>query len=383
MFKITTENYMDMLKVHYKTKIPLYVYGGPGIGKSAIPRQYFSALVDERNKKRDENNKIQFVEWSEMDSKTKRDAVLYPENYFVFLDFRLGECDSSDIRGIPKLNNDYTEFMPLSWMEYFKQEKADGAIFFDEMNLAPPIVAGQAYRILNDRVVSEVPLSKNIFLFGAGNRSVDRAQVFDMPFPLKDRFSEVEIIVNDESWIDWSFKNDINSHIIAFVKWKPSVLYQPPNGSEDKGSTPRGFVRASKLIDSCDSDIDSSFTYTLIAGAIGEAAATEFQAYVTVACDINIDKLIKTPKDVEKLTTPDKRYAVCGLIGERIRKSEMSDKDDISGMFGILHHMPIEYCVVGLNMVRRSVDSPAKFKRMLQYYPKHRELISVAGTFAF
>lgn len=374
MFKIGTESYPDMLKIHYSTKTPLYVYGAPGIGKSAIPREVFEGVAKSKNR--------EFIEWNDMSEQDKDDAMLNPEKYFIFTDFRLGQCDTTDLRGIPNMTkSEVLEYMPLAWVKYYSSEGADGVIFFDELNLAPPVVAGQAYQIINDRVVSDIRLSPDVFIFGAGNRASDKAHVFTMPFPLRDRFSELEVSVNDEEWCNWAWKNEVNPHLIAFIKWKPSSLYRPADGSEDKGSTPRGVVRASKLIEECSLPLDHPTIHALTSCALGEAFSIEFHGYCAVASKIDLDALMKTPKKVKDLNSPDKWFAVCGLLGENLRKLKPSDPKSAK-MFEIAHELPTEYTVVALNMIRTSFDSNPKFKTALSKYPRFKELLEEAARYA-
>jgi hypothetical protein len=375
MYKIDTSGYSQMLKIHDATKTPLYVYGAPGIGKSAIPRQVFADIAVTEGRL--------FVEWNDMDEKMKKDAQVNPTKYFVFTDFRLGQCDTTDLRGIPNmaLGADVLEYMPLAWVKYYATKGARGVIFFDELNLAPPVVAGQAYQIINDRVVSDIRLSDDVFIFGAGNRASDKAHVFTMPFPLRDRFSELEVGVNDEEWCNWAWKNKVNPHLIAFIKWKPDTLYRPSKGTEDKGSTPRGVVRASKLITECALPIEHPTVHCLASCALGEAFATEFLAYCQVASKIDMDALMKNPKSVADLGSPDKYFAVCGILGDKLSKCKPNDEKS-KKMFEVAHNLPTEFCVVALNMIRTSFDSNPKFKNALSKYPGFKTLLADAARYA-
>lgn len=374
MFQIDTRGYQEMLTIHYNTKTPLYVYGAPGIGKSAIPRQVFAEIAKKNDRK--------FMEWNDMTATDKDDAFKNPKNYFIFTDFRLGQCDTTDLRGIPNMTKaDVLEYMPLAWVKYYASEGANGAIFFDELNLAPPVVAGQAYQIINDRVVSDIRLADDVYIFGAGNRAKDKAHVFTMPFPLRDRFSEVEISINDEEWCKWAWKNDVNPHLIAFIKWKPSSLYHPAENTEDKGSTPRGVVRASKLMAGCGYSIEHPTVRALTSCALGEAFSIEFHAYCEVASKIDLEALMNDPKSVKKLGSPDKLFAVCGLLGENLRKLKPTDKRTAQ-LFEIAHELPTEYSVVALNMIRISYDSNAKFKQALTKYPRFTELLKSSAKYA-
>lgn len=374
MFEVTTLEYRDMLSIHYATKTPLYVYGAPGIGKSAIPRQVFKETAKARGR--------EFIEWNDMTEEIKMDAMDNPSKYFVFTDFRLGQVDTTDLKGIPNMTNTkLLEYMPLAWVRYYANPEADGVIFFDEMNLAPPVVAGQAYQIINDRVVSDIRISDNVFLFGAGNRATDKAHVFDMPFPLRDRFSELQLNVNDDEWCDWAFQNGINTHLIAFIKWKPETLFAPADGSEDKGSTPRGIVRASKLLKENNQNVETPMAHALVSVALGEAFATEFTAYAQIASKIDLDALMAKPESVVDFNSPDKWFAVCGLLGEHLPRLKGKDPK-IGKLFAVAHCLPDEFCVVALNMIRNSFNSNANFKKALTKYPRFKDLINEVARFA-
>jgi hypothetical protein len=374
MFKVSTNSYTEMLKIHDKTKTPLFVYGAPGIGKSAIPRQIASVIAKTENRK--------FMEWNDMTPEDKADCNENPKDYFIFVDFRLGQCDTTDLRGIPNMTKtDTLEYMPLAWVSALSKKDARGWIFFDELNLAPPVVAGQAYQIINDRVVSDIRLADDVFIFGAGNRASDKAHTFTMPFPLRDRFSELEVEVNSDEWCDWAWQNDVNPHLISFIKWKSKALYNPMHESEDKGSTPRGVVRASKLINESNLPINSPTVTALVSCALGDAFSTEFHAYTEVISKLNLEALMKNPKSVKDLNSPDKWFAVCGLLAENLRKLKPSDEKS-KKMFEIAHELPTEYTVVALNMIRTSFSSNPKFKNALSKYPRFKELLKSAARFA-
>jgi len=382
MFEVNTAEYMPLLETHYDAKIPMMIYGAPGIGKSAIPRLVFEKVAKKKGRK--------FMEWSDMTQADKANAYANAKDYFIFTDFRLGQCDTTDVKGIPNMSNpQMLEYMPLAWAKYYTDPEADGVVFFDEINLAPPVVAGQCYQIINDRVVSDLRLSDNVWLFGAGNRPKDRAHVFSMPAPLRDRFSEVELNVSDEEWCIWAFDNDVNPHLIAFIKWKPTSLYCMPENTEDKGSTPRGVVRASTLLGAGgwkagggSLNIESPKAGALVSMAVGEAFATEFQAYAKVASKIDLDSLMKKPESVKQYAnSPDKLFAICGLLGEHLPRYKPT-APETAKLFAVAHELPKEYSVVALNMIRTSYKSNAKFKQALTKYPKFKEILESAARFA-
>lgn len=372
MFKVTTKSYADMLLMHYETKTPLMVMGPPGVGKSQITMQVMQGIAEKKGRK--------FATWSSLSTTEKAEVKENASKWFIFLDLRLAQLDTSDLRGIIKLNSEYTQYAPQEWMAVFRQPESDGCMLFDEINQAAPIVQASCFQIILDRELSDIKVSDNIFMCAAGNRHVDKAGVFQMPFPLRDRFSEVELQVSDDEWCEYAMNNGISPHIVAYIKWKPSSLYAPPSGTEDKGSTPRGWFRFDKLLKNSKAELTSGVVYNLSASSVGEAAGTMFQAYCKVASKIDLDALLNDPKSVKTMDGQDKKYAIAGLLGEHIAKVDVKDKVRIGKMFEVAHNMSTEFGVVTLNLMRTSVGT-ANFKRYLMCYPKFKDLLGSIAKF--
>jgi hypothetical protein len=341
MYGTTTMGYKKMLRDCYDTKVPLMVYGGFGIGKSMIPRQEFAEIAKTKNK--------EFVLWEHTTDVEKMNMIENPEKYFVFCDQRIGQMDSTDLRGIPNMmNTEMLKTIPYSWVIYFTQAEADGVVFFDEINLAPPTVAGSAYQIINDRTISDRKLGDNVFCMGAGNRACDKAHIFDMPMPLHDRFAEVEIGVNLDDWTEWASGN-INSHLISFIQWKPNRLYHADVKKGDKPSTPRSIERASKLLR--DNDISDNHSFEMVSIACGEAFATEFQAYAKYHSQLNWTTIYKNPSCVKKFEM-DKLWAVAGGMTDQFLREKGVDDKVFTAMMDVTLEMRPDFALVGLKMMK-------------------------------
>ena len=86
------------------------------------------------------------------------------------------------------------------------------------MNLAPPTIQALAYSLIWDRFVSEYAISPNVLILAAGNRLEDRASVFELNDPLKNRFSHCELgQPSIEGWTEWALLNNIDSRVITFL----------------------------------------------------------------------------------------------------------------------------------------------------------------------
>ena len=346
MIKLNVSDYSDILRTCYKTKDALYISGPPGIGKSAVPQQVYADIAGDKQK--------EFVNWDKTTRAEKAAMFKNPEKYFVFIDQRLSQMDSTDLRGIPKLDGKVLEPLPPSWVLYCCNPKAEGVIFFDEVNLATPIVQGSAYQIINDRSISDRKLSDGIHIIAAGNRAEDKAYTFEMPLPLRDRFSEAELFADVESWTEWASSNGVNPHFISFVQWKNSYLYRISENDADKSTTPRGIVRASRLLGK--EKITSPRANTLVSIAVGEAFATEFQAYCKYFEQLDWKTIFDQPDMVKDFET-NKMFAVAGGLAEKF----LSDYKLFDKIVPVVGNMSEEFSVMTLRLMRNG--NPTGFRR--------------------
>ena len=365
MLPVTADEYADMLRVSWRTKSPLMTYGAPGIGKSEIIRQVFPDIAKAMDRK--------FTEWAHLTREEKARCIREPDKYFILSDQRIGGMDSSELRGLPKFSEEWLETVPYSWIGYFTQPAAAGVIFFDEINLAAPTVAGQAYEIILARTVADRKVAQEVLLVAAGNRATDRAFTFEMPSPLRDRFNEIELQPDVKSWTKWASNHGINPHLISFVNWKDMYLFtldKVKNG--EKGSSPRSIARASTLIG--DDEISSNMVRKYITASCGSAFAIEFQAYVKYYKELNWSTLLENPETVCGFSV-DKCWAVAGGIVERFnRDTKLFDK-----LLAIVGNMKKDFAIVCLKMLcnnnaekfRKAVKDSTMFPKLAKEYGKY------------
>ena len=372
MYTVDCKSYAGLLVKCYNDKSPLMIYGPAGVGKSDIPRQVFAKVAQSQQR--------EFVEWHKLSYDGKLEAIKNPTKYFVFSDQRIAQMDPTDLRGIPNMTKEkMLECIPLSWIVYFTTPGASGVIFFDEINLAAPIVAGQAYQIIRDRSIADRTLAKDVFVFAAGNRLNDKAYVHDMPVPLRDRFNEVEIKADKDSWTEWAINTSINPHLIAFINWKASYLYTLDQqlSQEEKGSSPRSIERASKLIENI--DITDQNAHMFISVACGSPFATEFQAYVKCYSELSWSTIYKKPSIVADYKF-DKKWAISGGIIEHYlcKNEKEAENYPYEKMAEVVNQLGVEFATI---ILRQMIKSDAKrfdnisktkaFSNMAEFYTKY------------
>ena len=321
MKQINHEQLAKLVYKHYSVKgidnrkIALLIYGTFGIGKSETIRDTAKKIAVEKGKK--------FVEWNKLSKEGKDELNANPKEYFCLIDIRLSEFDSSDTKGLPDFKDkDSIVWKVPFWAKFLENPNSDGILFFDEINLATPLVISSCYKIIYDRVINESKINDEWLIIGSGNVDSDRAYTHELASPVRDRGSECELVnPSAEIWSNWAISNEIDSRIIAFVNYKPSNLHNVNFDDGQKFTTERGWARLNSLIkDEKDSD-----TISLLCGtAIGEGIAREFLAFCKINDRIKIERIIENPDELKEVKEMDIKYFVTTAIAEKFKDRKVS-----------------------------------------------------------
>jgi len=352
----------QLVKLYYKqkdiktnNKMPLIVYGTFGVGKSTIIRDKAIEIASEKG--------LTFVEWNKINRDEKDKVMSNPENYFCLIDIRLSEFDSSDVKGLPDFTTsnvmsekgkteDTIEWKIPLWAKFLCLPKSDGILFFDEINLATPLVISSTYKIIHDRVIGESKINENWLILSAGNKDEDRAYTHELASPVRDRAGEIELTEpSAESWTDWAINNGIDSRIIGFINWKPSNLHLVNFDDGQKFTTERGWARLNTLI----SGITDYSGLDLVSGtAIGEGIAREFVAFCKIKEAVKLEEIIKNPEILRTITEISIRYFVITALAEKykdkkldfeqvLRLSEVLDEMKCAEFVSLLWRLCVKY----------------------------------------
>lgn len=229
-------------------KLPVFIWGAPGIGKSSIVKQ------------------------------------IAAEQGLVFLDLRLSLLDPTDLKGIPFFNAQTNEgvWAKPSFLPSIPDSK--GILFLDEINTAPPAVQASAYQLILDRKVGEYELPKGWSIIAAGNRENDRGVVYKMPPPLANRFVHFEMEVDFDDWKTWAYITKIDASIIGYLAYDKSMLFTfDPTLNEKAFATPRSWEYVDSIIKS---GIEAELILDSISGAVGREAAIGYLSFKKVMGDL-------------------------------------------------------------------------------------------------
>lgn len=245
----------ETLEAMVEKKIPAFLWGPPGIGKSSIVKQISQA------------------------------------HQLDCIDLRLSLLDPTDLKGIPFY--DKASHRALWAPPAFLPQSGSGILFLDELNTAPPAVQASAYQLILDRQIGEYSLPEGWAIIAAGNRENDRGVVYKMPSPLANRFVHLEMEVNVEDWRSWAFTCKIDERIIGYITYKKEDLFTfDATLSQKSFATPRSWEFVDSILKS---SMKEALLLNAISGAIGSESAVNFLAFAKVMHQLpDIESILQT-----------------------------------------------------------------------------------------
>lgn len=244
-----------ILKPQTKQTVTPFIWGKPGIGKSDSVRQLADEFTEQTGEK------------------------------FYFIDLRLSQLESSDLRGIPVPDMDRgiakwfpPEFLPFKGVKQY--EGTSGFLLLDEMNRARTDVLQAAFQLVLDRKIGLHEILESWFIVAAGNLGLeDKTDVNEFDSALNNRFIHFRVKENLKTWTDWARHNNIHSDVVNFIEGKPTYLYYRANDEENVFVTPRSWEKFSNILNQNPNSDPYEIT-TLLGTSIINGAAAEFLKYL-------------------------------------------------------------------------------------------------------
>jgi hypothetical protein len=276
---------------------PVMIWGSPGIGKSDLIRQKAAQRGED------------------------------------LIDMRLSQLESVDLRGIPSLDREHgrTVWNPPAELPY----EGKGILFLDEINSAPQSTTAAAYQLILDRKLGSYEIPPGWKIIAAGNRITDRAIVNPMPTPLKNRFAHLVYEVHNDDWLEWAIKNNIETEIISFIRFRPMLLneFEPHSNTREENerikrlkdanafATPRSWFFLSR---SMAKGINKEVEFEVITSIVGEQAAAEFTGFLRYYRDLpNLDLVLMNPTQAKVPTQPATLIALATGLATKATKDNM------------------------------------------------------------
>ena len=358
-YTVTSVEADAALRVAFKVKRPVFLWGPPGIGKSEMVASIADSLGG------------------------------------PMIDLRLSQMDPTDIRGIPFYNKDTGK---MDWAPPIDLPDAEFAaqhpivvLFLDELNSAPPSTQSAAYQLILNRRVGKYVLPDNVVLVAAGNRESDKGVTYRMPMPLANRFVHVEMRSDFNSWQDWAINNSVHKDVVGYLSFAKSDMYDFDAKSSSRAfATPRSWTFVSELLKE-EHNMSEETLFTLVAGAVGEGLAAKFRAHrkyvgrMPDALDILNGKVTElSVKEVSAMysLTVSMCYELRDAKNDKsVTKDQLTEMMDNFLTF-MMKNFETELVIMGSKTAMMTYEiplSPQKMKSFDEFYKKYGKFIKMAG----
>jgi len=305
------------LELVFKVPQPIvpYIHGKPGIGKSSIFRQ----IAEARN--------------------------------IGFIDLRLSQLESSDIRGIPipDLKIGSSRWLPPETIPFEKfadlyipgdpknRKFSDGGILLlDEVNRARFDVIQAMFELVLDLRVGLHKVLPTWFIACAGNLGeADKTEVTEFAdAALNNRF--IHFFIEDaglfDCWMEWAEgQGKIHSDIVNFLKTKPSALYPEYKEGDVVFVTPRSWEKFSKILNQNENLEPAAVTKILGKNILG-TTTVGFLDYLKQKLKISPEEVVnrypQVKKKIQKLAR-DEKYSLSNEVVAYVKSNKKMTDDQI------------------------------------------------------
>lgn len=219
---------------------PVFIWGPPGIGKSALVQNFASSVG--------------------LDCVSLLGSQLAPE----------------DLIGVPQIIDGKSVFCPPRTIA----RETPYCLFLDELNACSHEVQKAFYSLIHEGRLGEYELPKGSIVIGAGNRSQDSAIVRQMSSALLNRMMHVHLQVSHRDWLAWAYDASIHPLVTDYIQQRPDHLWSKPPKHEEPFSTPRAWHMLSDALHEFGDRITDHWVHILASGCLSPAHATQFRSFV-------------------------------------------------------------------------------------------------------
>ena len=302
------------LEFSFKNKLPVLIKGAPGIGKSDIVAQAAKAAG------------FQMI-------------VSHPV-----------VSDPTDFKGLPFPSQDKAsaDFLPFGDLKALVDATTPTVFFLDDLGQAPMSVQAACMQLLLARRVNNHKVSDEVVFVAATNGRKDKAGVSGILEPVKSRFASIlELEPKLDDWVEWAIQNNMPFELISFIRFRPNLLHDFKATSDLVNQPcPRTVAFVGKILNGLSSSGSSeeikNMRRAMIAGAVGEGFAAEFDAYLSIYSKLpTLTEFLTKPTEIPiPVDDPAVMFAFSGFVAAN------NSVKNIPQLMKFISRMPEEYQVL-------------------------------------
>lgn len=228
--------------------------------------------------------------------------------------------------GMPWVEKGKARFVPFGILEQAINAKEPTTWFLDDLGQASPAVQAAYMQLLLAGRVGEHVLPDTVGFVAATNRRTDRAGVSGILEPVKSRFATIlELQPDLDDWCAWAYTQPyMTPEPIAFLRWKGVEMLAnfQPSADLTNSPVPRTWARVARIMSMGLSD---ELLFKAVAGAVGQAAAAEYMAFLRMWQELpNIDHILTDPDSASVPDKPSVLYSVAAAVALRATRENFS-----------------------------------------------------------
>jgi len=289
------------LAASIRANVPVLVWGQPGTGKTAVLNEYGAS-------------------WG------------YHVETIVG-----SNREPTDFMGYPIEQDGETVYSTLAWASRLNAANK-GILFLDELTTCAPSVQRVMLRIVQERFVGDTKLSDGVAIVAAANPPETAVDGYPLAPPVANRFMHLDWEFSDDTWPD-GFVGDFafvdspaldamlnagkpserikaRSLVLAFLKTRPDLRQRVPDDLDLAGRgwpSRRSWDNAASVLAQLHAD-DTEAILLAMKGCVGDAAATEFVAWMIASDLYDPMEVLRDPSIVDWKTRPDRIFALMSAV---------------------------------------------------------------------
>ena len=259
-----------------KTKVPLMIWGSPGIGKSKIIKK------------------------------------VVEQDGYDFIDVRLATLDPVDLRGLPVNMDGFLRWLKPS----FFPTKPKTVILFDEFSQARPEIQGASLQAVYDYQFGDHKLPDETRIILAGNRTTDRTGASRMISAMKNRVVHIQAESHYEDWVEYATESGLWDSIVGYINFSPHHLSTfDPTKDQEAFASPRSWEMVSAY-----QNAPINILPDIVSGLVGKEITPSFIAFHRLLNEINFNDIMNNPDTCVLPKKQDARYALMAGFASRVNR---------------------------------------------------------------